>query len=330
MNSSLKILRIAILMGAVIFVGTLGYHLLLGWDWLDALYFTMITVTTVGFGEIHQLGDSGRVFTIVLMFGSVGIVMYSATTITQLVMEMQFSHIRWRRRMERKIGAAYGHYIICGMGRTGRAVYDTLTQAGRTVVVIEGDQVKVERLKERDVLLVEGDATHDDYLLAAGIHRAKGLVASLGNDATNVYMILSARELNPDINIVSWATTEEAERKIIQAGANHVMSPYLMGGVRLAQLLENPHAMEFLDHAMQGKNENIRLGEFPISVGSPLISNSLKNLGIRRNLGVIVIGIRRKDGRLEFNPSAEAVFAEGDMLIGIGSVQQLEKLRGMI
>ncbi|HEX9842636.1 MAG TPA: potassium channel family protein, partial [bacterium] len=238
MIPAFKILRIAILMAVVMLIGTVGYRVLLGWSWLDALYFTMITVTTVGFGEIHQLGDAGRIFTIVLMFGSVGIVMYSATTITQLVMEMQFSHIRWRRRMERKIGSATGHYIVCGMGRmgrTGRAVYNTLIQAGRTVVVIEGDPPKVEQIKEENVLLIEGDATNDECLVAAGIQRARGLVASLGNDATNVYMILSARELNPQINIVSWATTEEAERKILQAGADHVMSPYLMGGARLAQ-----------------------------------------------------------------------------------------------
>lgn len=232
--------------------------------------------------------------------------------------------------MQRKIAATSGHYILCGFGRTGRAVYNSLLKSGRTVVVIEQGTDLVESLKESDGLLVEGDATHDESLIAAGIERAKGLVAALGDDAQNVYMILSARVLNPDINIVSWATTEEAERKILQAGANHVMSPYLMGGVRMAQMLENPHALEFLDRAMEGGNENIRLGEFTVASGSPLISSSLSELGVRRTLGVIVIGIRRQDGRLEFNPSADTIFHEGDMLIGIGSVEQLEKLRGMI
>jgi len=233
--------------------------------------------------------------------------------------------------MEQNIKRMRNHFIICGYGRTGRAVSLCLEQAGLPHVIVEGDPVKVQELREKGKIIVEGDATEDGTLKGTGIERAKGLVAALGSDAENVYVILSAREFNPSLMLVSWASSEEAEGKIRRAGADHVLSPYVLGGRRIASLLTTPHALEFFDHAMgMAGNEDIRIGEITIGEDSHLIGNSLRGLGVRRDMGVIVIGIRRAGGEVIFNPSADTVFHEADILIGIGSQQQMDRFRRLV
>ena len=332
MRERAPLTRIGLLSGllvGVIAFGTFGYHFVLGWDWLDALYMTSITITTVGFEEVRPLDSAGRVLTILVLLTSAGVFAYSLTSLATLVLDARFGSLLWRRRMESKINDLHDHYVICGFGRTGRSVAEQLQRGGHPFVVVEQLPAKIEMLREREYLFIEGDATHDEALLRAHIKRAKGLVAALGNDAENVYLVLSARQLNGGLSIVSWATSEEAERKVLRAGANHSLSPYLQGGRRIATLLTSPHALEFLDHAMGG-SDNIRLGEIPVKPGSPLAGSSLKGAGLRRDLGVIVIGIRRADGRLEFNPSADETLHENDILIGIGKPDQIEKLRHMV
>jgi voltage-gated potassium channel len=324
-----RIAKLSALLIAVLAFGTLGYHVLLGWEWLDALYMTSITITTVGFGEVRHLEAGGRVLTIVVMLTSAGVFAYVLTSLASLVLDARFGSVIWRRRMESRISDLQGHYVICGFGRTGRAVAEQLKRGALPFVVIESTPEKTELLRELEYLFVEGDATHDECLQRARIDHAAGLVAALGNDAENVYLVLSARQLQPRLSIVSWATSQEAERKVLRAGANHALSPYLQGGRRIATLLTSPHALEFLDHAMGG-SDNIRLGEITVKPGSPLVGHSLKHAGIRRDLGVIVIGIRRASGLMEFNPSADEILHEQDILIGIGSPDQIEKLRHMI
>ncbi|HKI99458.1 MAG TPA: potassium channel protein [bacterium] len=324
-----RILQLTALLVAVVAAGTAGYHFVLGWAWLDALYMTAITITTVGFEEVHHLDATGRLLTIVVLLTSAGVFAYTLTTLATIVLDARFGSLLWRRRMERKIEKLENHYVICGFGRTGRAVAEQLQRNTHPFVVIEHLPDKIELLQERDYLFVDGDATQDDCLHRARIDHAKGLVAALGNDAENVYLVLSARQIKPDLSIVSWATSQEAERKVLRAGANHALSPYLQGGRRIATLLTSPHALEFLDHAMGG-SDNIRLGEIMVQPGSPLAGNSLKDAGLRRDLGVIVIGIRRANGKLEFNPSADATLHEQDILIGIGAPDQIEKLRHMV
>ncbi len=228
--------------------------------------------------------------------------------------------------MDNRINNLEEHYVICGYGRTGRAVSAQLARDGLPFVVVESSPERLELLREAGVLFVEGDASQDECLLRARVDRARGLVAALGNDAENVYVVLSARQLVPGLTIVSWATTAEAEQKVIRAGADHALSPYVQGGRRIANLLTAPHALEFIDHAMGG-SDNIRLGEFPVAPGSPLSGHSLLDAGIRRDIGVILIGIRRSSGQMEFNPSAEVVLHEGDVLIGLGSPEQIERLK---
>jgi len=329
-GQSLNIVKIVALMLGVVAAGTLGYRYLMDWPWMEALYMTAITVTTVGFGEVHDLTEAGRVFTILLMLCSVGVVAYSATLLTSAVMETEFRDLISRRLMDRRISAMKDHHVICGAGRTGRAVAEALHHAGLPFVVIDAAAERLAEMRRMDWHCVEGDATRDETLIEAGVRRAGGLVAALGNDAEDVYLILSARHLNPALTIVSWATSQEAEMKIKRAGADHVLSPYVLGGRRLAQMLSHPHTLEFLDHALGGENRNISMGEVRIRPGSPMVGNSLKGAGIRRDLGVIVVGIRRASGEMVFNPSADEVFGENDILIALGSPEHFERLRRMI
>ncbi|HUJ73564.1 MAG TPA: potassium channel protein [bacterium] len=324
-----KIARLMLLMLGVLVAGALGYHLLLGWGWLDAFYMAAITVTTVGFQEVQPLDAGGRLFTIFLIITSVSLFAYALTSLTALMVETEFTAVFARRRMDKKIAALSGHDILCGFGRTGQSVSDHLLQRGHRFVVIEQKPENLLLLRERGALFVEGDATHDDALERAGIRRAKGLVAALGNDAENVYLVLSARQMNPELTIVSWASSDEAERKVLRAGADHTLSPYALGGRRIAQLLLNPHTVEFLDHAMAGSS-SIQLEEIRISPGSRAVGSSLKGMGVGRDLGVIIIGVRRTEGNLQFNPPADLPLQADDILIGIGSQEQLEKLRQML
>lgn len=317
---------VALLVGLSVF-GMLGYHFLEGWPLLDSLYMTIITLTTVGFGEVRALDDAGRWFTIVLMISSVGIVAYSVTTLGSLVVEAEFRTAIWRRRMEKRIHAMTDHDIVCGWGRTGRAVCQALERAQRAYVVIEHRPEQVAELKSREIPLVVGDASADESLHAAGIERAVGLIAALANDAENVYLVLSARQLNSELRIVSWADTEEAEQKVRRAGADYVLSPYILGGARMVQFLLAPHALHFLDRAIRGGYDDVRLDEIEIQAGSALIGDSLKGRGIGREIGVIVIGVARAEGEMLFNPPGDYIFSENDVLIGIGSEAQFARLR---
>lgn len=330
-EKQVQIIRLLMLLTFILLLGTMGYHFLLGWGWVESLYMTVITITTVGYGEVNQMDGSGRIFTIFLVLISVGSVAYAASTLTSLVMQTEIRTLFWKRRMEQKIKELTNHYIVCGFGRTGKSVSEFLSRSRLPFLVVEGQQERANDVVERGYVVVEGDASTDECLERAGISRAKGLVAALGGDAENVYLVLSARQFNPNLTIVSWASSQEAEKKIRRAGANHVISPYVMGGQRIARMLTTPHALEFFDHAMDhGGEHDIRLAEFDVNETSRLVGNSIKGLGIGRNLGVILMGIRRMDGKMIFNPSADTEFMAGDILIGIGSESQLEAFRKIL
>lgn len=324
-----RLLRIGGLLLFTLLAGTAGYMIIMGWNLLDAMYMTVITLTTVGFGEVHPLNSAGRAFTMVLLMFSMGLVAYSVSSLAAWVMEWEFSSVFWRRRMEKQINQLKDHFIVAGYGRTGRAVCDTLMAQGIPFVVIEQRPEGLEQLKANDWPTVDGDATQDESLHRAGIARARSVVAALGNDAENVYLTLSARQLNNRLKIASWASSLEAEVKIRRAGADYVVSPYMLGGVRLVHHLVTPHALEILDTAIRGEDPRIRLEELEIPPASPFVGNSLKTLGIGRDLGVIIIGIRRDEDML-FNPNAETQFAPGDILIAIGPSVQFASLRRLI
>ncbi|MDH4121085.1 MAG: potassium channel protein [Deltaproteobacteria bacterium] len=324
--------RLAIILGLIALVmvfGTSGYTLLFNWPLLDAVYMTLITLTTIGFGEIRPMDDQTRIFTMMLVVFGVGVVGFSITSLGEMLIEAELGDLIWRRRMEKQIRGMHNHVIVCGYGRTGRAVVEGLQRMKTPFVVLESNPDGLSLLRELGLAHVAGDATEDDVLVSAGIARAKYLVSALGSDAENVYLILSARQMNPGLKIASWASSQAAEVKVTRAGADYVVSPYMLGGNRLVQHLLTPHAMGLLDRAIKGEDPGMRLEEIEIPAGSRFVGQSLHGLGIGRDLRVIVFGVRRGED-LRFNPSADTQFEAEDILIVVGGEDSLHKLRQLL
>jgi voltage-gated potassium channel len=243
-----KVLLTLALVLFIVSFGTIGYVVIEGWNFLDAFYMTVITLTTVGFGEVHQLSNAGRVFTIVLIIGGVGTVFYALSIGAKLTLEGELQEIFGRQRLEKKIRELGDHYIVCGYGRMGRIICRELKHDNVPFVVIEKKpDVLLEEQKE--ILLFEGDATNDDVLKEVGIEKAKGLISVLPTDAENLYVVLSARGLNPNLQIVARAGEEGSEQKLLRAGADRVVSPYHIGGLRIAHTVLKPAVVDFIEFA---------------------------------------------------------------------------------
>lgn len=319
---------VAILVGLLL-VGTSGYVVIEGWSTLDALYMTVITVSTVGFKEVMTLSSTGRLFTIVLIIVGVGFIAYSAGSIVQFMVEGQLRSILGRKKVEKKISSLRGHYIICGYGRIGSNICHELKERPVPFVVVEHDQKRCEQLSRDEVLFVEGDATQDETLLKAGIQHARGLVTAVTSDTANVYITLTARGLNPDLFILSRASEEGAEKKLRRAGANKVISPYVMGASRMAQAILRPSVVDFIEIATAGKNFELQIEESRVAGDSGLVNKTLITSGIRKEFGVIIVGIKKGDGQMLFNPEPTTLIEAGDILITLGeqaAVERLEKV----
>ena len=311
----------------ILLFGTVGYMFLGGGSFLDSLYMTVITVTTVGFEEVVPLGPGGRLFTIVLILVGVGFVLYVIGMITETVVEGGIRRIFGRFNMEKRIAALQQHYIICGYGRIGKVICDDLAHSKRDFVVIDRDPAEIAKLQEAGYLYIEGDATDDRILEKAGIQRARGLVAVVDTDAANVYIILSARGLNADLFILARASSEEkAETKLLRAGADKVISPYVIGASRMAQLLVRPTVCDFIDLTVRGGALGLRLEEMIVGDDSPLCDVNLIDSGIRREFDLIVVAIKRRSGEMTFNPAPQTVIQAGDTLIVLGEYEQIKKL----
>ncbi len=311
----------------ILLLGTVGYMVLGGGSFLDSLYMTVITVTTVGFEEVVPLGPGGRLFTIVLILVGVGFVLYVIGMITETMVEGGIRRIFGRINMEKKIAALRDHYIICGYGRIGKVICDDLAHSKRPFMVIDRDPAEIAKLQEAGYLYIEGDASDDRTLERAGIRRARGLVAVVDTDAANVYIILSARGLNPDIFILARSSAEErAETKLLRAGADKVISPYFIGASRMAQLLVRPTVCDFIDLTIRGGALGLRLEEMNVSDDSPLCDVNLIDSGIRREFDLIVVAIKRRTGEMTFNPAPQTVIQAGDTLIVLGEYEQIKKL----
>lgn len=313
---------------SVIAIGSIGYMVIEGWPFMDALYMTIISITTTGFSELHPLSHVGRIFTLfVIVFGVVTIA-YTGSRVAQLLIE---TIVFRRRKMIKKLSSMQNHYIICGFGRMGKRICQELASYDAPFVVIEKDSKEIENLTRFGYLFVEGDATDDDVLLGAGIKKAKGLVAVLPSEAENVFTTLSSRVLNPDIFIVSRAVEEGTESKLLKAGASRVLKPYEIGGHRMAQVLLHPGVVDFIDILARERRIDLSIEEIEVRPGSQLVGKTLAEAPIRHDLNIIIVAISSAGGEAVYNPGSNALIHEGDKLIVIGeenNIRQLKKMAG--
>jgi voltage-gated potassium channel len=309
---------------ALIFIlGVTAFMTVEGWDLFDSVYMMIITLSTVGYGEVHPLSRAGKVVaSLVILFG-VGTFFYLAGAFVQLVIEGHIQNIFGRRWMRRAIDKMQGHTIVCGFGRIGAVVATEIIAEGHDVVVVERSQPLIEELEQQNIPFVAGDAIKDEVLLAAGLKNAKSLVSALTDEAANVYVTLTARQLNPDIYIVARSDAPDHSQRLIRAGANQVLFPHLYGGVRMAQSVLRPTVVGFLELAMRGDIEDLQMEQFTIAAGANVVGKDLIESQLRQRFNIIVIGIKKPDGKLLFNPKPQAVLEAGDTLILVGGKQNL-------
>jgi voltage-gated potassium channel len=315
--------------------GTVGYSLIEKWSLLDGLYMTVITITTVGFGEVKPLSAAGKHFTIVFLVLSIASVGYSVTTLITYIFEGQIVHVVKERRMNRSIKRLKDHYIVCGYGDVGREVAREFTRAGVKFIIIDRDPEKSELVKDQTLLYVQGDAEDDEILKDASIDRAKGLVSVLPEDELNVFVVLSARQLNPNLLIVSKAIEQRTIRKLMKVGADRVISPNQIAGQRLASIVLRPAVLQFLDVMMDGVDTPMRMEQVEVEAGSWIAEKTLRESGIGSKTGAVIVGINAPDGRTRTNPSSNAsissvLLKEKDLLIAVGNDEQLRRLREFV
>ncbi len=319
----------------LIVIGTAGYKLIEGWSVQDSLYMTFITITTVGFGEVKPLSAAGQHFTIIFLVLSIGTVGYSVSVLVAYVFEGQILHAMRERSMKRAIRHLKEHFIIVGGGDVGREAAYEFRRAKKKFVIIDRDPSQSDLSRDESILFLEGDAINDEVLVEAGIEKASGLIATLPDDEANVFVVLTARQLNPRLLIVSQAAEERTTRKLIKAGANRVISPKKIAGRRLAAMVLKPSLLNFLDIVVEGGELDMRLEEVGLESGSPLIDKTLKEAGIGQHTGAIIVGINAPEGRIRINPSTTSTLSsvnlgEGDVLIALGNEDQLQRLREFV
>jgi len=311
--------------------GTLGFRLIEHWPLFDSLYMTVITLSTVGYSEIRPLSPGGRILAMILIFFGVGSVFYLAGTVVQFMMEGRIREILGRRRLEKEIERLKDHYIICGYGSVGTSICEALGGVKRiNLVVVERDEARLDKLEERKINYIGGEATDEENLMRAGIKRAKGLVAALQTDADNVFVTLTARQLNPNLFIVARAGAEKTESKLLAAGANKVVSPYRMGGHRIAQIISRPTVTDFLELTTMDPARNIQMEEVPVHPSSGLVDIALQDSGIRKKLELIIVAIRKPGSEMLFNPSSQTRLQGGDTVVAIGEKESLERFEKML
>jgi voltage-gated potassium channel len=313
----------------VLVAGTAGYVLVEGWSAWDAFYMTVITVTTVGYREVHDLSRGGQAFTVVLIVMGVGTVLYAITLAAATIVEGGLHHGFEQRRRTRMIQKLRDHFILCGSGRIGSIIAAELRREGVPFVVVERDPERLQTVLARGDLAVEADASREEVLGQVGIDRARGLIAAVGTDAENVYTVLTARVLRPDLFIVARAESEDASRKLLRAGANRVISPYEIGAVQMAQTALRPAVVDFVSLATSADNLELAMEQIAIGPSADFAGKSLAEANVRQRYGVIVVGILRKDGQMEFNPASDAVMHVGDQLVVLGRTSSLKDMEAV-
>ncbi len=319
-------------LGALLFpivlvvAGTIGYSLIERLSLFDALYLTVITVTTVGYGDLYPRSEAGKVFTIFLLLGGVFTLFYAATEIIRAIVSGQVQAILGRQRMERSLAELKNHLIICGLGRMGRLVCQEFAAHHLAFVVIERQADLLENFKIGRGLAMHGDATSDEVLKRAGVERARALVTVLSSDADNLFITMSARLLNDKLFIVARVDAEANEQKLIRAGANRVVSPYAIGGNRVAQAVLRPTVVDFIELATRTEHMELQMEETQIAPHSRLVGVTIRDSQLRQELDIIIVAIKKPAGTMVYSPTSDTVLAVGDILIALGRRQSLDRL----
>jgi voltage-gated potassium channel len=328
------ILAFVVLVGVAV-IGAAGYWYLAWlerpgyWSFSDCVYFTAITITTVGFGETLDLDTipGSRMWTLALLVFGISGNLYAISSITSFFVESDFGNVRRYRRLRKRMDEIHGHFIICGVGSTGIHVVNELRAMGERLVGIDQRQAVLEELESQGVLTLHGDATDDEVLHKAGITRARGIVATMDDDKTNMFVVVTARQTNPTLRIVTKAVFPSAADKLRRAGADAVVSPAFIGGMRLASEMLRPQVVRFLDEMLRDKEANLRIEEAEIGAAGELVGKRLRDAAIRDRCGVLLIAVRSQDGRTDYVPSGDLVLSPGVIVIGIGGPDDIRRLR---
>lgn len=324
-RGTLILVLLALLIGA----GTVGFHAIEGWSWFESFYGTLMTISTIGSKPEDLLSPRGQIFNVVVMFAGLIVVGFAIGSVTAAVVQFELSSFFGRRRMEKEIAKLKNHYIICGVGRVGRRIASEMSARGFPLVIIEKEPARAQWAQEHEFPVIVGDASNEQVLRQAHIDHARGLASAVTSDAQNVYIALTARSLAPDLPIVARASEEDAESKLIKAGATAVVSPYTFAGQRIARTLMRPRVQRFIDTAFSPLAEgglDLQVEELRISEKCAIANQTLAQVDAERRFGVIILAIRREDGHLEFNPGREGIAAPGENLIAIGDTEALKKL----
>ncbi len=319
----LRLVFLALLV--LVLIGVAGFHYLEGWSWFDGVYMVLTTVTTIGYGEVHPLSHAGRIFNTFIIVAGVALVLLFFGGATQALLEFELQSVFGRRRMDREISRLSEHYILCGAGRVGRSAARELARKPVPFVIVDTDKTKLERYASENWLTIVGDSTHERVLREARIETARGLVAATTTDAINVYIILTARGLNPKLKIIARASEEDAEKHLLKAGADSVVSPYNFAGYRIAQTFMRPYVVDFFDTAMN-QQKPLEIEEVQVRPGSRFAGKTLEASRIRQEMGVIVLAIKGEDSQMRFNPAPDATINVGDHLIAMGHPDGLRQL----
>jgi voltage-gated potassium channel len=314
----------------IILIGIIGYHFMEEWTLLESIYMVITTLFTVGFQEVRPLSASGKIFTMIIIVAGVGSAIYLAGQAVEIIVEGEMTGYRKRKRMDRKISQMKDHYIICGFGRVGHQVALVFESSNVPFVVIDSKKETLDELEGKNIPIIIGDATSDSILLEAGIRSAKGLIACSDSDVANVYVTLSSRCLNPQLNIVARAGIKDTERKLIMAGADRVISPYFISGVRMAALAIRPVASDFLDLVTHGGQVDFSLYEVEIPENSPLVNKTVGEAEVRSTSGTLILAIKKKDSSFDLQPQPSSMIEKNDILVVIGTQEQFDALEKMV
>jgi voltage-gated potassium channel len=323
MPNNLKIALISILI--LIVIGTAGFYFIEGWNVLESFYTTVMTLTTIGYGDFAPKTRGGMLFTVMLVIFGVGTMLYTVGLVAQTMVEGRLTMLLGRGKMEKTIDKMKNHYIVCGCGRIGYLICRELAAEKVDFVVVDNNPEVIQKIGEEGFVYFRGDAIHDKCLIGAGIKRARGIVCVLPTDAQNLYVILTAKELNPDIWILSRSEEEESEHRLLRAGANRVMSPYTLGGTRMAMAILRPAMLDFIEITTRRQSLELRMDELEICEGSALIGKSLEDSEIRQRYGLIIVAVKKDSGKMIFNPVANYVIQKGDKLIALGEDENVSK-----